>query len=282
MEQELKEFGLTGNEAKIYIALLRAGARTPSELAESTGFSRSYVYDALERLQEKQVVSSAFVNGKKSFSAASPKRLLELARQRLGKINALVPELEKLYGEKGGEIRVELYKGNYVYKTLLRDITSLVGGNEEVLIFGIDDSALMRLDPHYRAYVELYFSKTRRKRIKETVILREGSKVLKGPKNTRYRFLPKELVGNTAFEVYANKVAIFLWGKPNHLILVENQEVADSYRKQFGILWKRAKKKTPEFIAGGNSRPQSSNPKTLNIPDWGNKEGVGFGKGNRI
>jgi len=41
--------------------------------------------------------------------------------------------------------------------------------------------------------------------------------------------------------VYGNKVAIFLWGNPNHLILIESKEAANSYRKQFELLWKLAK-----------------------------------------
>lgn len=73
------------------------------------------------------------------------------------------------------------------------------------------------------------------------MIVKENAKLLKEAKTTTYRFLPKEIIGNTAFEVYNNKVAIFLLGIPNYLILIENKEVADSYRKQFQILWNQSK-----------------------------------------
>ena len=40
MNHELKEFGLTENEIKIYLALLRLGTANPVQIAEKTGFSR--------------------------------------------------------------------------------------------------------------------------------------------------------------------------------------------------------------------------------------------------
>ena len=241
MQEELKEFGLTENEIKIYLALLKLGTANPAQIAEKTGLSRSYVYDALERLIEKGMASSLLKNNKKHYVAADPLRLEELAKQRLERIHKVIPKLKELQKVAKEEIKVELHRGTYVYKILLRDITSLLKNNEEVLIFGIDDDTLMKLDPHYLTHLKIYFSILKKKNIKEKVIVKRGAKILKEAKTTTYRFLPKESVGNTAFEVYNNKVAIFLWGTPNYLILIENKEVANSYRKQFDILWKVAK-----------------------------------------
>ena len=98
----------------------------------------------------------------------------------------------------------------------------------------------MKLDPHYLTHLKIYFSKLRKKGIKEKVIVGKGGKMIKEAKTTTYRSLPVDCVGNTAFEVYKDKVAIFLWGEPNHLILIKNREVAESYRKQFNLLWKQS------------------------------------------
>lgn len=240
MQEELKEFGLTENEIKIYLALLKLGTSNPAEIAEKTGFSRSYVYDALERLLEKEMVSSILKNNKKHYGATNPKRLQQLAEQRLEKIQKIIPALEDLQKVSKEEIKVELHRGTYVYKTLLRDITSVLKNHDEVLIFGIDDDTLIKLDPHYQTHLNIYFNLLKKKNIKEKVIVKIGAKILKEAKTTLYRHLPKYSIGNTAFEVYGDKVAIFLWGTPNHLILIENKEVADSYRKQFEILWNMA------------------------------------------
>jgi len=240
MEEELKEFGLTENEIRIYLALLKLGTANPAEIAGKTGFSRSYVYDALERLLEKEMVSSILKNNKKHYSAINPGRLEELAKQRLEKIQNIIPKLEGLQKTQKEEIRVDLHRGTYVYKTLLRDILLTLKRNDEVLIFGIDDEVLIKLDKYYLAHLKQYFSKLEKLNIKEKAIVKRNAKILKEAKTTTHKFLPKNIIGNTAFEVYGNKVAIFLWGTPNHLILVENKEVANSYRNQFKILWENS------------------------------------------
>ena len=241
MEEELKSFGLTDNEIKIYIALLSLGTASPAQIAEKTGFSRSYIYDALERLLEKEMVSSVLKNNKKHYTATDPKRLEILAKQRLFNIQKIIPKLESFQNLEKENINVELHRGTYVYKTMLKDILSTLKNNSEVLIFGIDDDILMNLDKHYLTHVKQYFNQAYLKHIKERIIIKEKGNVLKEAKTSAYRFLPKKVFGNTAFEVYGNKVAILLWGRPHHLILIESKEVAESYRKQFGLIWKLAK-----------------------------------------
>lgn len=96
---------------------------------------------------------------------------------------------------------------------------------------------------HYLTHLELYFNQLEKLNIREKVIIKKDAKILEQARTTQYRFLPKQTIGNTAFEVYDNKVAIFLWGQPHHLILIENKEVAESYTNQFEILWKNARRR---------------------------------------
>ena len=38
-----------------------------------------------------------------------------------------------------------------------------------------------------------------------------------------------------------NKYAIFLWGPPKKVVIIENAEIAESFRQQFLAHWKIAK-----------------------------------------
>ncbi len=236
MKHELKEFGLTENESVIYLALLKEGSANPSVLADKTGFSRSYVYDALERLQEKEVVSSFSQKGKKHYQANNPEWLEEISKQRLQNIQRILPQLQRLYGDRQEEIKVELHKGTYAYKVLLNDIIVTLKKGGEVLIFGIDDGFLVSSDSHYVTYLRQYYARLKTLGITERAVVKEDAVLFKETPTT-YRFLQKQVIGNTAFEVYGDKVAIFLWGTPHYLIFIHNKEVADSYRHQFDILW---------------------------------------------
>ena len=57
IENSLKQIGLTDNEIKVYLTLLKIGPSIVSKIAERSGLYRPYVYDTLERLQEKALVS---------------------------------------------------------------------------------------------------------------------------------------------------------------------------------------------------------------------------------
>ena len=243
MEQELKEFGLTENEIIIYLELLALGTSSPADIAKKTGFSRPYIYDALERLLEKNIVSSLLIKNKKQYKATDPRRLEELAINRLESIQKIIPHLLEIQSYNQDEIQVEVHKGKYVYKTLLYDIIATLKKNDEVLVFGIDDEILMKIDKYTPIYLKQYFARIIKLNIKEKVIARRGNPYLKEAKTSVCRFLPKEIMGNTAFEVYGSTVAIFLCCSPNHLILINNKEVANSYRNQFKILWENAKLK---------------------------------------
>lgn len=239
MLDTLKQLGLTENEAKIYLALSETDGLPTAELAERTGLSRPYLYDALERMHEKQFVSFLRQDGRKVFKAAKPGFLRELAYQKLEKIDGLVQELERRQRESE-KLDVELYRGKHVFKVLLKDILSTVEEGEEILIFGIDDEALISMDEYTRMHLQQYFARIERKQIVERVIVRKGAKTLPEATPSRYRFLPEGTIGSTAFEVYADKVAIFFWGEPNHLVLIKGGEVASSYRQQFELLWRVA------------------------------------------
>ena len=53
----LREIGLTESENKIYLALLDLGDSTRGDIVNKSGVAGSKVYDLLERLREKGLVS---------------------------------------------------------------------------------------------------------------------------------------------------------------------------------------------------------------------------------
>ena len=85
IKQVLKEFGLTENEAEVYIILLRLGYASASEIAEKTQIHRINIYDILERLQERGLVSYSKAGKRKQYGAVDPKRILEMEKENTPK-----------------------------------------------------------------------------------------------------------------------------------------------------------------------------------------------------
>jgi HTH-type transcriptional regulator, sugar sensing transcriptional regulator len=238
--QELRDIGLTENEVSIYLALLKEGTMTPARLAQRVGMSRPYVYDAIERLIEKGVLGSVLQDQKRCYLAVPPQRLAEMAADRAQRMQNVVAHLAALQEDAHGELSVEVHKGRFVYRTLLLDILSTLKKGDEVLIYGIDDNLLYG-EEMGKKRLDLYFAKCQRLGIKERAIVKEDNRAPKSAKDTLYRTLPAKTIGATAFEVYGDRLAILLLGNPNHLILVKNKRIAESYKSQFEILWKNAK-----------------------------------------
>lgn len=240
MEQELRDFGLSDNEIKIYLALLRRGLMSPTEISKETGFARPYIYDVVQRLQEKGVAATILRDQKRCFTAVTPSQLVELSKQRLEALEKVTKNLDALKFTPEQNINVELQTGKFVFRTLLNDILLHLKKGDESLWYGIDDASLIEADPVIEKRLDQYLAKIVRNGITEKLIVKKGTKVIPQAKTTTYKFLPEETIGNLAFVTYADKLAIFLWGNPNYLIFIKNKGVASSYRNQFHVLWEKA------------------------------------------
>ena len=233
-EEQLKELGLTENEVSVYLTLLKAGPLTSYSLSKKTSLSRGYLYELLEKLREKGIVSEITKDTKKHYQATPPKQLQALLQYRLENLSSVIPQLEKIEGIWKEETKVDVHKGKYAYKTLLNDVIGTVRKKEEVLVLGIDEELLMKLEP---LYLKRYFAIAKRLHISERVIVKKGTKMLQEAETTQYRFLPEELIGKIVQFIYGNKVAILTLSEPLNLIIIEDKSIAATYRKQLDVLW---------------------------------------------
>lgn len=239
MQEELKEFGLTDNEIKIYLALLRLGNASPTEISEKTGLHRSYVYDAMERLLEKGIASYVFVNNKKLFQPSDPRKMAEMAETRKSAIEKIIPELQRIMLQEKSDTKLEIHKGKGVLKAALNDVLLSCKRGDMIHSIGIDDEIYQKIDP---VHLSRYLRQAGKKGIKERVISAKGSKPHPETKITEYRYLDGKYMTSTATWIYADKVLILTLGIPFIAIIIKNKDIANTYRRQFALLWKVAKR----------------------------------------
>jgi len=237
-ESQLKELGLTDNEIQIYLILLKQGIMNPSEISQKLGLHRGYIYDALERMQEKGVVNIILKDNKKHYQVTSPENLVELLKFKLEYFQKVVPDLMKLAHLEKKETKVEVHKGKRVFRTLLKDVLATTKKNDMIHLVGIDENLLLtEIEP---IYLRQYLTLSKAKGIQERLIIKKGSRKIKEP-NIQYKELDEKYIGEMQQFIYGNKLAIFVLGTPRYLIVIENKEIADTYRKQFNLLWEIAK-----------------------------------------
>src|SRR3989344_4005590 len=95
-QEKLEKIGLSPNEAKCYLVLLKIGSASANEISRKSGVHRVSVYDALRGLAEKGLVSQITKANKLLFEAGNPNRIMEIIKEKEEKLDEtkrIVPEL---------------------------------------------------------------------------------------------------------------------------------------------------------------------------------------------
>ena len=79
----LEEIGLTKSEIKVYIALIELGPSSKGPIVKKAKITSSKIYEVLDKLTEKGLVSSVLKNNVKHFIASSPTRIKDYMKERL-------------------------------------------------------------------------------------------------------------------------------------------------------------------------------------------------------
>ena len=236
----LKQIGLTEYETEMYLALLRHGQISAYELAEKTGLYRQATCDALNRLIEKGYVSSVKEGKKQLFKAMNPQIILEFLNEKIESYKQILPELVQINESSKQPLIVETYKGKTVVRIALRDIiNSLKEKGGEVLCTAVDESVPFS---QYQTICDQYERDMLHYRIKERVLIKEGTKGIFQTGTSKYKKIQAKFFNQNPIQIYGDNVQIIVWGNPDYLIIIRNKGVAESYRKQFELLWQIAKK----------------------------------------
>ena len=73
-------------------------------------------------------------------------------------------------------------------------------------------------------------------------LIKEDSKGIFKKGTSQYKKISKKFFNENPVQIYGDNVQIIIWGNPNYLIIIRNKNVADSYKKQFELMWSIAKK----------------------------------------
>jgi len=95
-QEKLERAGLSPNEAKCYLTLLKIGSASANEVSRKSGIHRVSVYDALRGLAEKGLVSQITKTNKFLFEAGNPEKILDIINvkeEQLVEAKKIVPEL---------------------------------------------------------------------------------------------------------------------------------------------------------------------------------------------
>lgn len=251
METEiLEQIGLTKTEIKVYLTLLETGQSTTTNVIKESGIYASKIYEFLNKLIKKGLVSYTIKSNKKYFSASSPESLIELLKDKQNSlneqkksVNKLIPELNSLRAKKKESIHSEVYEGANGVKLLYKKILDTLEKNEIQYIIGGPREG----NELFEGFLLDWHKKRIKKGIKCKYIynsnVRDYGKIREQMPLSEVKYLPDEANSPVWIEIFGDYVATgHIKGYGAIIFLVKDKEIAKGYLNYFNLLWKLAKK----------------------------------------
>jgi sugar-specific transcriptional regulator TrmB len=230
----LRDLGLSDKEIRVYLSLLGLGVSKVQGIAKHSKLLRTTVYEILESLIGKGLVSYSIKSGVRHFEAAEPSKLRYMVEEKRRKVLGIMPELEAIAKGVKEKPRVETYEGREGLKTFMRNV--IREKMKEMHAFGAEGK--------FRDMFGYFFTSWDRERVKNGIVLRiiynervRDKKLREGIPHSSMRFLPSRYKFPSTTIVYGDNVGIVLWSAEPLAISIKSGEIAKSYENFFELLW---------------------------------------------
>jgi len=235
MKEKLIELGLTEREADAYISLCSLGEVTATKLAKNTKEHRTNIYDSLNGLIKKGLITYNIKNNVKFFTAADPEKLLDYVKEKEDIAKIIMPELKSKIDSFEEKPSVEVYEGKEGFKSILMKIIK-----ERKTLYSIGASE--EWEKRFPIKLAQYMKEREEKKINAKLLYVKGTKPIMSKLN-QIRFIPTEFAQPSTIVIFGDYVAILMWSEPMVATLTKSKQLSNSFMKYFEVLWKVAKEK---------------------------------------
>ena len=239
---EFSELGLNGRQSAVYMTLLRLGEGTAIDIARAAQLKHPTVYDALEVLEKRMLVTESLRNGRKIFSACNPESLRRTEELRRSALERILPELTKMYLNGGQHQEMRCLHGSEAYKLMSQELLNC--RDREYFYFGQLSVMLKRQGLEYE---QRYLNERLKRGIRSHAIrLRENHEIpecMRGtPENLReVRYISGKLPGDIAeLYLFDEKAVILSPPEEDYMLLIESKTLHTLLMALWKIVWEHA------------------------------------------
>jgi sugar-specific transcriptional regulator TrmB len=231
MKEALEYYGLSDNEIKVYLSVLKLGESCVTEIANKAETYRTLTYEVLKALENKGLVSSAIKEKKKHFIAASPHKLLENLKEKERRVNEILPELTAIHKSVTFNPNMTVYTGLEGIKNIYEDILRT---KKPFLVM----TTIPRAFAKQKHILNNFIIRRVEQGIPARLIIDRKPVVTE---LTEYKIIKFNLPTQTF--IYGNKVATIHVGKEFLGTIIESEDHAKTQRVIFDWIWNTAKSK---------------------------------------
>ena len=244
----LQGAGLTPTEAKVYLALLETGEAKTGTILVAAKINSGRIYNVLEALKQKGLVSTVVRERVRHFVPAPPERLIDYLEKKKRDVSAqqesisgYLSLLEKKYASIKEHTKVETYFGiegqRTAYELLFREAEK----DKTLLVTGVVSKE--KYPAPVLNLLQQYVYKTRvRLGLKTYKLVAEEARgdTFYAQDKAIIRYLPYPTL--SSLQVLGGVTLLTFEREPILTILIHDKSIAEDHRRQFQYLWKHARR----------------------------------------
>ena len=241
----LEALELSRQEARLYLLLIEFGSSPVGTLARKGEIKRTNLYNTLEKLSQKGVVSEYQKGHVRYFQAAEPEKLIKIQKQKkrnleksIKNLKEILPSLEAIKNPMVAPPKVRYFEGKSGLEKLLDQILT----NESFDAYFNTESAYNTFPKVVAGFLES--GNQLKLPIREIMVNNKGAKQyikkIQNP-NHHYKLLPKDKMIYTDTLIYGNKVAFISYVGHTFGVVIESEDMVQSQKIAFEMMWNNLK-----------------------------------------
>ena len=121
ISEKLQKIGLNEKEAKIYTSLLELGETNVQRISKKSKIKRTTIYNVLETLKEKGLISIIIKKKRKYYVATDPRELEYKLEEQKNTLKNLIPELLSITNLIDKKPKIKYFEGEGGIKEICND-----------------------------------------------------------------------------------------------------------------------------------------------------------------
>jgi len=239
----LNKIGISGQETRVYLALLKFKESQSGNLCSETGIPSSNIYRILGKLMEKGLVSYRIQNNTKIFMPSPPETLNEIFLEKQKNLEKERKDIQELIANLKTK-KIQEPQSNYKYyegisgiKGMWHEINSdMKKGDSEIIYAGEKES--------YEALLGFYnehHKQRLKKKIKAKLLFPiEEKKLAKKRKKELADVKFAKLENKAEWGIIGDMLFIqYIISKKPVGFLIKNKIISDTFKQAFEQIWKK-------------------------------------------
>jgi len=244
----LEGIGLSKGEVKVYFALLELGSSTTGQIIKRAKVSRSKVYEMLDRLMQRGLVSFVIKENTKYFEAANPEEILAYVSKQKKKLEEKETQLKKSLPELKAKQKsakkpqsAKVYEGLKGIKTMYNELLNEMKKGDEYFAVAVEPEVY---EGDFLTFIQNYHKRRAEKGVKVKLLAHNKIKRAVQQSIAKTKLLQARYFSQSAPSatlIYKDDVATFVWSDNPTAIVISSQTIAKRYKSFFEELWNGSK-----------------------------------------